>query len=56
MSSWERRQRSASGGQDRDCSDFDTQAEAQRFHEDHQPGDPHRLDGNGDGVVCESLP
>lgn len=43
---------------DRDCSDFDTQAEAQRFFE--QEGgpeqDPHQLDGNDqDGIVCESL-
>jgi len=41
---------------DRDCGDFDTQAEAQAFFERHQPGDPHRLDGNGDGEACESLP
>ena len=43
-------------GQDRNCSDFDTQAEAQAFFEKTGPGDPHRLDGNGDGVACESLP
>jgi hypothetical protein len=35
---------------------YDTQPEAQRFFERHQPGDPHRLDGDGDGVACESLP
>ena len=40
---------------DLDCSDFDTQAQAQRVLES-QPGDPHRLDGNGDGEACESLP
>jgi len=40
---------------DRDCSDFNTQAAAQRFFKRHQPGDPHRLDGDGDGIVCESL-
>ena len=45
-----------SSDRDRDCADFDTQAEAQRFFEAHQPGDPHRLDGNGDGEACESLP
>ena len=43
---------------DRDCSDFETQPEAQRFFE--QAGgpaqDPHRLDGDGDGRACESLP
>jgi len=31
-------------------------AQSQRFVERHQPGDPHRLDGNGDGEACESLP
>ena len=41
---------------DRNCSDFDTQPEAQRFFEANQPGDPHGLDGNGDGQACESLP
>jgi hypothetical protein len=43
---------------DRDCSDFDTQAEAQAFFEE-QGGperDPHGLDRDGDGMVCESLP
>lgn len=55
---WRRGERSSSssGGEDKDCSDFDTQAEAQRFFEKHQPGDPHRLDGNNDGEACESLP
>jgi len=41
---------------DRDCSDFATQRAAQAFFERHQPGDPHRLDGDGDGIACESLP
>jgi endonuclease YncB( thermonuclease family) len=42
---------------DRDCSDFDTQAQAQRFFLDHSPRlDPHRLDADGDGRACESLP
>jgi endonuclease YncB( thermonuclease family) len=40
---------------DRDCSDFETHAAAQSFFERHQPGDPHNLDGDGDGVACESL-
>ncbi|PQJ36829.1 hypothetical protein BSZ35_00295 [Salinibacter sp. 10B] len=57
---WEWRDRSAGGQQttseDKDCSDFETQPEAQAFFEAHQPGDPHRLDGNGDGEACESLP
>jgi endonuclease YncB( thermonuclease family) len=50
--------RDRSSGQpanDKDCSDFDTQPEAQRFFESHQ-GDPHGLDGDGDGQACESLP
>ncbi|SCY27869.1 thermonuclease family protein [Thiohalorhabdus denitrificans] len=47
---------SSSGSRDRDCSDFDTQRAAQEFYESHKPGDPHRLDGDGDGVVCEGLP
>ena len=33
---------------ERNCSDFDTQPEAQRFFGANQPGDPHGLDGNGD--------
>jgi endonuclease YncB( thermonuclease family) len=40
--------------QDRDCSDFDTQAEAQDFYERAGSGDPHMLDGDGDGSACES--
>ncbi|MCS4048011.1 hypothetical protein GGQ04_003168 [Salinibacter ruber] len=43
-------------GRGRDCSDFDTQPEAQRFYESSKPGDPHGLDGNNDGQACESLP
>jgi endonuclease YncB( thermonuclease family) len=41
---------------DRDCLDFSSQRSAQRFFEANRPGDPHRLDGDGDGVACESLP
>jgi endonuclease YncB( thermonuclease family) len=41
---------------DRDCADFSTQADAQRFFEASGPSDPHRLDGDGDGVACEDLP
>jgi micrococcal nuclease len=40
---------------DYDCSDFDTQAAAQQVL-DETAGDPHRLDGDGDGVACETLP
>ena len=44
--------------EDRNCSDFDTWAEAQEFYlAAGGPGeDPHRLDRNSDGVACESLP
>ncbi len=44
---------SPAGARDYDCSDFSTQAQAQKFL---LPGDPHGLDGEGDGVACESLP
>ena len=40
-------------GGDMDCSDFETQEEAQQFHETHTG---HGLDGDGDGQACESLP
>lgn len=44
-------------GDDVNCSDFDTQAEAQAFFEAHDPAnDPYGLDADGDGVACESLP
>jgi hypothetical protein len=42
---------------DRDCSDFNTWSEAQRFYK-KQGGpryDPHRLDADRDGIACESL-
>ena len=42
---------------DMDCGDFDTQAQAQNFFNNHNPSaDPHQLDGDGDGVVCETNP
>lgn len=41
---------------DRDCADFGSQAEAQAFLTASGPGDPHRLDGDDDGVACERLP
>ena len=43
---------------DRNCSDFDTWAEAQAFFESEggPESDPHRLDSDGDGIACESLP
>jgi hypothetical protein len=36
------------------CEDFDTQPQAQAFF-DADPSDPNGLDGEGDGVPCESL-
>jgi len=41
---------------DMDCGDFATQAAAQTFFLSAGPGDPHRLDADSDGVVCESNP
>lgn len=40
------------------CSDFSTQPEAQAFFEKlgGTDNDIHRLDGDNDGVACESLP
>ena len=43
----------SASARDYDCSDFSTQAQAQKFL---LAGDPHRLDSDGDGVACESLP
>lgn len=40
---------------DCDCSHFSTQAAAQQVLNAFT-GDPHRLDGDEDGVACESLP
>jgi len=40
---------------DCNCADFDTQAEAQACL-NTDPSDPFGLDGDGDGVACESLP
>lgn len=47
-----------SGEVDKDCSDFRTQREAQSFFEANggPSNDPHNLDRDGDGRVCESLP
>src|SRR5918999_461306 len=42
--------------QDPDCSDFDSQAEAQDFYESAGPGDPHGLDADDDGRACDSNP
>ena len=44
--------------QDRNCSDFETWEEAQKFFlsEGGPSQDPHRLDGDGNGTACQSLP
>lgn len=45
------------GETDKDCKDFKTQREAQAFFEANDPtNDPHRLDRDEDGRVCETLP
>lgn len=49
-------QKYSCSGPDRDCSDFATQKEAQAFFESCGPEDTHRLDGDSDGTVCETLP
>jgi len=43
---------------DRDCADFTTQRAAQIFFLKHggPRRDPHRLDGDDDGVACEDNP
>lgn len=41
---------------DCDCGDFSNHKYAQWFHDNYDRQDKHRLDGNKDGVVCESLP
>jgi Excalibur calcium-binding domain len=42
---------------DKDCSDFSTWRQAQNFYKKHggPKYDPHRLDGDDDGIACESL-
>ena len=45
-------------GDSKNCSDFSTQDQAQEWFDTYFPhyGDVARLDRDGDGVVCESLP
>jgi hypothetical protein len=52
----ERKRMLAHAPRDVDCADFDNQAEAQAFMAASRPVDPHRLDSDNDGVVCERLP
>lgn len=41
---------------DYDCSDFDSQSEAQDFFEDEgASSDYHNLDADGDGIACETI-
>ena len=44
----------SAAAQDRDCSDFSSQSEAQQAL-DGTVGDPERLDSDGDGIACETL-
>lgn len=47
----------AAAFRDRDCSDFQTQRQAQHFYKKHNPRlDPHGLDADNDGLACEDLP
>jgi len=41
--------------EDINCDDFSTKVEAQDFFNKSGPGDPHHLDRDSDGVVCEGL-
>ena len=45
-------------GNTKNCSDFDTREDAQEWFDRYFPhyGDVAKLDGNGDGRACESLP
>ena len=45
-------------GPDRNCGDFDIWQEAQAFYEAAvgHTFDSHRLDGDRNGIACESLP
>jgi len=43
-------------GRPRDCEDFDTQQQAQRFLEAALPSVTVELDSDGDGGACEGLP
>ena len=49
---------SAASASDKDCADFATQRAAQIFFLKHggPQRDPHRLDGDDDGVACEDNP
>ena len=42
---------------DKDCSDFSSWRQAQKFYKKHGGPryDPHRLDADHDGIACEDL-
>ncbi len=44
------------GSDSYNCADFETQFEAQIAFDFCGPEDVHRLDGDGNGRACESLP
>lgn len=46
----------AHAGHGVNCSDFETQAEAQDYFDENGPGDPEGLDEDDDGEACETLP
>lgn len=48
--------RSGEPKDDKDCSDFGSYRVALQFFRKHQPGDPHKLDVDGNGKPCEGLP
>jgi hypothetical protein len=41
------------GRGDRDCADFDSQADAQAAFDENSADDPERLDADDDGIACE---
>jgi hypothetical protein len=48
----------AAAFQDKDCADFNTHKQAQRYYKKHGGPryDPSRLDADHDGIACEDLP
>ena len=47
----------ASANDPKDCADFSTQRQAQRWFKQHNPNrDPAGLDADNDGRACEDLP
>ena len=44
--------------EDRNCGDFDNWTDAKQFFDTYYPyyGDVAKLDQDGDGIPCESLP